>query len=117
MTGHSLGAALAHLAAADIFAQCQISAISYTFAGPRAGDPAFAAAFIHAGLLVAGLCVAALWSRGILRTRRKREIYFFGYIANYRDGAEFLQAANQGVLADFSSPVRNALIQYWLCDT
>lgn len=50
VTGHSLGAALAHLAVADIFAQRQISAISYTLAGPRAGDPAFAAAFLHAGL-------------------------------------------------------------------
>jgi triacylglycerol lipase len=50
VTGHSSGAALAHLAAADIFVQRQISAISYTLAGPRAGDPTFAAAFVHAGL-------------------------------------------------------------------
>lgn len=50
VTGHSLGAALAHLGAADIFAQRQISAISYTFAGPRTGDQAFAAAFVNAGL-------------------------------------------------------------------
>ena len=46
VTGHSLGAALAHLAAGDIFVQRQISAISYTLAGPRTGDPAFAAAFL-----------------------------------------------------------------------
>ena len=50
VTGHSLGAALAHLAAADIFAQRKVPAISYTLAGPRTGDPAFAAAFVHAGL-------------------------------------------------------------------
>ena len=50
VTGHSLGAAVAHLVVAGIFAQRHISAISYTFSGPRAGDPAFAAAFVQAGL-------------------------------------------------------------------
>jgi triacylglycerol lipase len=50
VTGHSLGAALAHLAAADIYIQQQVSPISYTLAGPRTGDPAFSAAFDHAGL-------------------------------------------------------------------
>jgi triacylglycerol lipase len=50
VTGHSLGAALAHLAAADIFIREQVSPISYTLAGPRTGDPTFAAAFVHAGL-------------------------------------------------------------------
>ena len=50
VTGHSLGAALAHLAAADIYIKLQISPISYTLAGPRTGDPAFATAFARAGL-------------------------------------------------------------------
>jgi len=50
VTGHSLGAALAHLAAADIYIQQGVSPTSYTFAGPRTGDPAFAAAFQNAGL-------------------------------------------------------------------
>jgi triacylglycerol lipase len=50
VAGHSLGAALAHLAAADIYIQQGISPISYTLAGPRTGDPAFAAAFDQAGL-------------------------------------------------------------------
>jgi triacylglycerol lipase len=50
VTGHSLGAALAHLAAADIFIREQVSPISYTLSGPRTGDPAFASAFAHAGL-------------------------------------------------------------------
>jgi triacylglycerol lipase len=50
VTGHSLGAALAHLAAAGIAAQFAAQPISYTFCGPRAGDPGFAAAFVKAGL-------------------------------------------------------------------
>ena len=50
VTGHSLGAALAHLAAAGIAAQFAAQPISYTFCGPRAGDPGFAAAFVNAGL-------------------------------------------------------------------
>ncbi len=50
VTGHSLGAALAHLAAADIFIQRKVSGTSYTLAGPRTGDPTFAAAFAGAGL-------------------------------------------------------------------
>jgi triacylglycerol lipase len=50
VTGHSLGAALAHLAAAGIAAQFAVEPTSYTFCGPRAGDPGFAAAFVTAGL-------------------------------------------------------------------
>jgi triacylglycerol lipase len=50
VTGHSLGAALAHLAAADIYTQQGISPISYTLAGPRTGDSDFAAAFEQYGL-------------------------------------------------------------------
>jgi triacylglycerol lipase len=50
VTGHSLGAALSHLAAADIYIQQHISPISYTLAGPRTGDPAFTAAFDRVGL-------------------------------------------------------------------
>jgi triacylglycerol lipase len=50
VTGHSLGAALAHLAAAGIAAQFAAQPISYTFCGPRAGDPGFASAFVTAGL-------------------------------------------------------------------
>ena len=42
VTGHSLGAALAHLAAADIFIGLGIKPVSYTFSGPRTGDCAFA---------------------------------------------------------------------------
>jgi hypothetical protein len=45
-------------------------------------------------LSAAGLCVTALWSRGILRTRGKKEIYFFGHVANYRDGIDLLHGAN-----------------------
>jgi len=52
VTGHSLGAALAHLAAAGIAAQFAAQPISYTFCGPRAGDPDFAAAFVKAGLTI-----------------------------------------------------------------
>ena len=45
VTGHSLGAALAHLAAAGIRAQFDaVTPVSYTFCGPRAGGPDFAAA-------------------------------------------------------------------------
>jgi triacylglycerol lipase len=44
VTGHSLGAALAHVAAAGISAQFGVQATSYTFSGPRAGDAQFAAA-------------------------------------------------------------------------
>jgi triacylglycerol lipase len=50
VTGHSLGAALAHLAAAGIAAEFTAQPVSYTFCGPRAGDPGFAQAFITAGL-------------------------------------------------------------------
>ena len=50
VTGHSLGAALAHLAAADIYIQQGISPISYTLAGPRTGDADFALAFEQSGL-------------------------------------------------------------------
>jgi triacylglycerol lipase len=50
VTGHSLGAALAHLAAAGIAAQFNAQPVSYTFSGPRAGDPGFASAFVKAGL-------------------------------------------------------------------
>ena len=43
VTGHSLGAALAHLAAAGISAQFGVKPVSYTFCGPRTGDTQFAA--------------------------------------------------------------------------
>ena len=43
ITGHSLGAALAVLAAPDFAAQTPFKQpVVYTFAGPRAGDPLFA---------------------------------------------------------------------------
>lgn len=45
VTGHSLGAALAHLAAAGIYLRFGIRPTSYTFCGPRAGDPVFAQAY------------------------------------------------------------------------
>jgi len=53
VTGHSLGAALAHLAAAGVSVQFspQIRPVSYTFCGPRAGGPAFAHAFATAQLV------------------------------------------------------------------
>jgi len=52
VTGHSLGAALAHLAAAEIWVRYgpALAPVSYTFCGPRAGGPAFAKAFETAGL-------------------------------------------------------------------
>jgi len=51
VTGHSLGAALAHVAAAGISAQFSIQPISYTFSGPRPGDSGFAAAVAQAQLV------------------------------------------------------------------
>lgn len=51
LTGHSLGAALVHLAAADILHNLGVKAESYTFCGPRVGDPAFARSFADAGLV------------------------------------------------------------------
>ena len=50
VTGHSLGAALAHLVAAGIAAEFGVRPTSYTFSGPRAGDAVFAAATQNAGL-------------------------------------------------------------------
>lgn len=50
VTGHSLGAALAHLCAADLFLHLGLQPIAYTFSGPRAGDPGFASAYAAAGL-------------------------------------------------------------------
>ncbi len=50
VTGHSLGAALAHLAAAAIAQEFGIKPITYTFSGPRAGDSMFAAAMQRTGL-------------------------------------------------------------------
>lgn len=41
ITGHSLGAALAVLAAVDLSQQSQCTPRVYTFAGPRVGTPAF----------------------------------------------------------------------------
>lgn len=51
VTGHSLGAALAHVAAAGICAQFSVKPTCYTFSGPRAGDAGFAAAFANAQLV------------------------------------------------------------------
>jgi triacylglycerol lipase len=45
VTGHSLGAALAVLAAADIFINTQDKPLTYTFCGPRTGDATFVTAF------------------------------------------------------------------------
>lgn len=45
VTGHSLGGALATLCAADIRATLGVGVTLYSFASPRAGDPAFAARF------------------------------------------------------------------------
>ena len=50
VTGHSLGAALAHVAAAGINAQFGVQPISYTYSGPRAGDSVFAAKYASAQL-------------------------------------------------------------------
>ena len=50
VTGHSLGAALAHLTAAAIAAEFGVKPVTYTFSGPRAGDSSFAAATRAAGL-------------------------------------------------------------------
>ena len=50
VTGHSLGAALAHLAAATIAQEFGVKPITYTFSGPRAGDSVFAAAMQEKGL-------------------------------------------------------------------
>jgi triacylglycerol lipase len=50
ITGHSLGAALATLAAVDIAAHYRPRTMEvYTFGGPRVGDPYFA--FAHNGLV------------------------------------------------------------------
>jgi triacylglycerol lipase len=46
ITGHSLGAALAVVAAPDLIEQTEFKQpVVYTFAGPRAGDPTFAALY------------------------------------------------------------------------
>jgi len=48
VTGHSLGAALAHLAAAGIYIELGAKPTSYTYCGPRTGDPDFADAHTQA---------------------------------------------------------------------
>jgi hypothetical protein len=45
VTGHSLGAALATLAAYDIASTCRVDACLYTFGSPRVGNPLFAKNF------------------------------------------------------------------------
>jgi Lipase (class 3) len=52
VTGHSLGAALAKLAAADLIASGAVAVkpTLYTFSGPRVGDATFAAKFKEQGL-------------------------------------------------------------------
>jgi predicted lipase len=45
VTGHSLGAALATLAAYDISSTCRVDAGLYTFGSPRVGNPLFAKNF------------------------------------------------------------------------
>jgi hypothetical protein len=51
VTGHSLGASVAHLVAARLSVELTVKPVSYTFCGPRTGDPAFAAAHLQAGLI------------------------------------------------------------------
>ena len=41
ITGHSLGGALAAIAAPDLIEQTGLDTVVYSFAAPRAGDPAF----------------------------------------------------------------------------
>jgi Family of unknown function (DUF5706) len=41
-------------------------------------------------------CVAALWSRGMIRSTRSG-IFFFGHVANYPDGATYLSAAAEAL--------------------
>lgn len=50
VSGHSLGAALAHLTVAGINAQFGVHPVSYTFSGPRAGEHQFASAYEAARL-------------------------------------------------------------------
>jgi triacylglycerol lipase len=52
VTGHSLGAALAKLAAADLIARgaAPVKPTLYTFSGPRVGDATFATKFKQQGL-------------------------------------------------------------------
>lgn len=50
ISGHSLGAALAHLAAAGINAQFNAHPVTYTFSGPRAGEHQFADTYLAANL-------------------------------------------------------------------
>ena len=45
VTGHSLGAALASLCAADMKVETGMTPVLYTFASPRVGNPAFAKRF------------------------------------------------------------------------
>jgi Lipase (class 3) len=51
VTGHSLGAALAHLVSAAMNIQLKIKATTYTMSGPRAGDTTFVQAHDDAGLI------------------------------------------------------------------
>jgi len=51
VTGHSLGAALAHLVSAALNIQFKIKATTYTMSGPRAGDSAFVQAHDEADLV------------------------------------------------------------------
>ncbi|MGC3988373.1 MAG: lipase family protein [Chthoniobacteraceae bacterium] len=50
ITGHSLGAALAHLVATGLYATKALNSTSYTFSGPRTGDSAFATSYQTAAL-------------------------------------------------------------------